>query len=46
VRLELMAPGMARKKGNTTRFDRARRRMLWHLEWKFAGAGVSEFDPQ
>lgn len=44
VELLLQSPGMARRRGNTSRYDWKKRQMLWKVEWTFRKAGVTAVD--
>lgn len=39
VELHILAPGMERRKANTTRYDARRRLLSWRVEWNFLAAG-------
>jgi hypothetical protein len=40
----IMMPGMARRRNNTSRYDPRTRKLMWRVEWKFEGAGVTLTD--
>ena len=44
VSLRLQPQGMAKRNANTSRYDSHARRLLWRIEWRFAGAGVGAVD--
>ncbi|GLC54103.1 hypothetical protein PLESTB_000824000 [Pleodorina starrii] len=44
VKLLTMAPGMAKRKANTTRYDGPSRTLRWRVEWRFPGAGIECVD--
>lgn len=45
VELQLMSPGMQRRKANSTRFMRAAQKIFWHVELTFAGTEVVHHVP-
>ena len=46
IKLELMQPGMARRRRNSSRYEVRTRTVLWHLEWRFPAAGREVHTPQ
>jgi len=40
VNLEFLSPGMQKRAQNTSYHERKRKRLLWHLEWKFVAADL------
>ena len=46
IKLELMQPGMARRRRNSSRYEVRTRTVLWHLEWRFPAAGREVHSPQ
>jgi hypothetical protein len=37
VQLHILPPGMAKRKLNSTRWDKRRQMLSWHIEWSFKG---------
>lgn len=46
IKLELMQPGMARRRRNSSRYEVRTRTVLWHLEWHFPTTGREVHSPQ
>lgn len=44
VQLHILAPGMAKRVHNSTRFDPRQKLLRWHVEWSFVAAGVKVAD--
>jgi hypothetical protein len=44
VRLELQAPGMARRRANTTRLEARGGTLAWRVEWRLPAAGLTLAD--
>lgn len=44
VQLHLLAPGMERRRSNTSRYDNKSQILSWRLEWSFVGAGSRTAD--
>jgi hypothetical protein len=44
MRWGVLPPRAERRLANTTCFDRQRRRLMWRVQWRFAGAGYTATD--
>ncbi len=44
AQLHILAPGMAKRVHNSTRYDSRQKLLRWHVEWSFLGAGCKVVD--